>query len=281
MSNKFFGQYLLEEGVINEIQLLATTNLQKASYLSLGQIAIGKGYLTEEEALKINLEQQRTDQRYGALAISMGCLNTEQLSELFITQQNLRKFFGELLVDQKILSKTVLLEHLEAHAELKRQSTLQLDSAIYANVHGKLIADTINTTVRLFLRIAKTKVQVTSYQATDIVVGSQQLAFSQVVHIPEPLKIGLVLEDELMLMVANNFLNMDVSDNPAMCQDAVCEFLNIILGNALVGYNHHENTELTPSEISEAGYDLKPPYESVFCITMAGPNQSFSLFFYS
>ena len=159
MSNKFFGQYLLELGVINKQQLLLAIDLQRASHLTLGEIAIKKGYLTNLQATAINIEQQRTDERFGALAVSMGHLIGKQVSELFITQQNVRKFFGEVLVEQGILSKTVLLEQLEAHSELKKLSTLKLDSAVYAHKHGKFIADTNSMTVRLFLRIAKINVQ--------------------------------------------------------------------------------------------------------------------------
>ena len=280
MSNKFFGQYLLELGVINKQQLLLAIDLQRASHLTLGEIAIKKGYLTNLQATAINIEQQRTDERFGALAVSMGHLIGKQVSELFITQQNVRKFFGEVLVEQGILSKTVLLEQLEAHSELKKLSTLKLDSAVYAHKHGKFIADTISMTVRLFLRIAKINVQVSNLSTENVKIKPIELAFSQFAQIPDPIRIGFIMEHGLIQTVANNFLNLEIKDNPAVSQDAVCEFLNIVLGNALANHCKEGMTSLSPPVISEVESDIRESYQSCFNIEMATPDQKFVLFFY-
>lgn len=280
MSNKFFGQYLLELGIINKHELLLAIDLQKASHLSLGEIAINKGYLTQGEATAINLEQQRTDERFGSLAVSMGHLISKQVSELFIMQQNLRKFFGEVLVEQNIVSKPVLLEHLEAHADLKRKSTLKLDSAVYAHKHGKFIADAISVAVRLFLRVAKTNIQVSNISTEDVDIKSVELAFSQETHIPDPIKAGFIMEQALIQEVANHFLNFDIGNNPEVSQDAVCEFLNIILGNALASHCKEGVTSLSPPVINEKGSDLKELYQSCFSVEMATPDKNFVLFFY-
>jgi hypothetical protein len=279
MSNKFFGQYLLEKGVISKTQLLAAIDLQKASHLSLGQIAINKGYLTEEQAKQINTEQQRSDKRYGAIAVSMGLLKSRQVSEIFIAQQNARKFFGEILVEQKFLDKTSLIDYLEEHAELKKRSTLQLDNAIYAQQHGKLIADTINTLVRQFLRITKQKIQVESFQEGSMTVPQGEWAFSQMVQLSYPVNVGIMMDDGLIGDVAESFLDMQIRDNQAVCQDSVCEFLNIIMGNSLVGHCHHELTNLSPPKIDEAGTDLKAPFAKVFSVVMAAPSKKLTLFF--
>ncbi|EPJ47376.1 MAG: hypothetical protein OFPII_13540 [Osedax symbiont Rs1] len=280
MSNKFFGQYLLERGIISKNQLLHTIDLQKASHLSLGQIAINKGYLNAEDARKINNQQQREDQRFGSLAVSMGYMVSRQVSEVFIIQQNERKFFGELLVDQAILSKSVLIKHLEEHSEIKKCSALQLDAAIYAHPHGKLIADTINTTVRLFLRIIKINIQVSELAVENIDIGAGELAFSQCAELPEPIKIGFLMKTELINTIANSFIGMDISDNPTVAQDAVCEFMNIVLGNSLAGHGKSTLTELSPPVISGPGIELQASYKSAFNIVLAGPDQSFTLFLY-
>ncbi len=279
MSNKFFGQFLLEKGVISKAQLLKAIDLQKASHLSLGQIAINKGYLSEEQAKQINLEQQRSDRRYGAIAVSMGLLKSRQVSEIFIAQQNARKFFGEILVEQKFLDKTSLIDYLEEHATLKKRSNLQLDNAIYAQPHGKLIADTINTLVRQFLRITKQQIQVESYQEGGLSVPSGKWAFSQMVQLSYPVKVGVMMDEELIGDVAESFLDMQIRDNQAVCQDSVCEFLNIIMGNSLVGHCHQELTNLAPPQIDEAGTDLQTPFAKVFSIVMAAPSKKLVLFF--
>jgi len=280
MSNKFFGQYLLELGAISKDQLLLAIDLQKASHLSLGQLGIGKGYLTEQQAKQINVEQQRTDQRFGALAVAMGYLQGKQISELFIMQQNLRKFFGEVLIEQNIMSKSVLVEHLETHAGIKKQSSLRLDSAIYAHSHGKLIAEIVSTTVRLFLRIVKINVQVSDIITDKIIMGPSKLAFLQSANLPEAVRIGFVMENDLIGSVANNFLDLDVRENHAVSQDAVCEFLNIVLGNALASHDKESPTDLSPPEIYESGSDVQGDHQSVFNIVMTTPEQKFVLFFF-
>lgn len=281
MSNKFFGQFLLEKGAITKAQLLKTIDMQRASHLSLGQIAINKGYITEEEAKRINLEQQRSDKRYGAIAVSLGLLKSHQVSEIFLTQQNSRKFFGEILVDQKILDKAALIEYLEEHAEIKKLSGLQLDHAIYEQKDGKLIADTINTLVRFYLRITKAQIQVETHSVGDLIVEPKHWAFSQKLETTAPMKVGLMMDEPVMIDLANNFLDMDVSDNPEVFQDAVCEFLNIIMGNSLVGHGNRELTNLSPPQIDSQGSDVKETFSEVFSVMMAGPSKKFTLFFCS
>ncbi len=283
MSNNFFGQFLLEKGVISKSQLLTAIDLQNASHFSLGQIAIRKGYLTRQEAEVINLEQQRTDQRFGALAVSMELLKGRQVSELFITQQKARKFFGEVLIEENVLSQASLTGYLQEHEDLKRQSSLRLNSNIYSHQNGALIADIINTTARMFSRVIKMQLHVSEVLYEDVEIGAQELAIHQSAELPKPIKTGFIMHRKLITSLANKFLDMDVSDNPEVCEDAVKELLNIVLGNSQVGHDkkHKALSKLAPPQVSKPGVDLKAAYKSVLNIQVSVPDHSFVLFLYT
>ncbi len=95
---KFFGQYLLEKGILSKDQLIDAINYQKSKILKLGEIAVNCGYITPAQADKINTEQQRTDMRFGDLAINMGFLNEKQVEEIFTIQKNNHIYLGEAIV---------------------------------------------------------------------------------------------------------------------------------------------------------------------------------------
>jgi hypothetical protein len=124
-------------------------------------------------------------------------------------------------------------------------------------------------------------VQVADVSIEKIELGTSQLAFSQSAMLPEPVKIGYMMEKNLIGAVANNFLNLDVSDNPAVSQDAVGEFLNIVMGNALSSHGKDSLTALSPPQISEQGVNLQESYQTVFNIVMVTPQEDLVLYFYA
>jgi len=204
-------------------------------------------------------------------------MTEKQIDQLFQIQKNGRKFFGEILVDQGFLSEKTITEELAKHAKEKQQITIQVNDTIADHPHSKLILNTLDIVVKMFLRVAKIQLQVSDITNIKEDIKSNQIACSQTMYLPEPLKLGWIMEDNLMISIANTFLDMDVSDQPLVFKDATSEFLNIILGNILAN-RKEQQTRLDPPQISEAGEDFQTPFQRHFQIKMSTPDQDFILF---
>ena len=278
MSNKFFGQFLLEKGLLNSKQLLNAIELQKEANPPIGQLAIKEGFISDAAAVQINMEQQRTDSRFGDLAISMGFMTEEQVSMLFHVQKEIKKFFGEILVEQSYITEAILQQELAEHAELKQTSITEVDSKIKEHKYCQQITDTLDAIIKNFTRIPKIPLQIAQIETQKPTPPNASFIISQTMHVPEPLKVGWIMEKDLMEQVANNFLGIDVTDQEDVYVDAVSEFLNIILGNALVN-NGENQTLLDPPIIEPCNADFQGEYNSTLYLTMSAPQKDFSLFF--
>lgn len=278
MSNKFLGQYLLEKGMISPTQLLSALELQKQSNPSLGQLAVSQGYIDNDAANKINLEQQRTDERFGALAINMGLMDESQVETLFNIQQKSRKFFGEILVEQDMLDQQTLDAELLMHQQEKEQAKLVISAQITQHKHSVLINNTLETFVKSFTRIPKIPANVSNVTQRLTKNNDQYMAISQLAHVPQPIKMGVVISRELMKKVGTNFLGFDVSNDEALYLDSMSELLNIMLGNVLVS-NGSEQTKLEPPIIEEVSIDIKTPYQDQFLVEMSADGHNFTVFF--
>ncbi len=67
MGVKFFGQYLIEQGVVDSDNIRAALKLMDEENRSLGELAEAGGILTSEEAAKVNTQQRYCDIPFGEL----------------------------------------------------------------------------------------------------------------------------------------------------------------------------------------------------------------------
>ena len=66
MFTQFFGNYLLNHGLVTSQQLSRALTDQKNTRAKLGVLAINAGYMTPEQVDAVHTEQQRVDMRMGS-----------------------------------------------------------------------------------------------------------------------------------------------------------------------------------------------------------------------
>ena len=99
MFTQFFGNYLLNKGIVSAEKLSEALSAQKNIRLKLGVLAINAGLMTAEQVDAVHNEQQRVDKRIGDLMVEMGYVTREQVEELFKTQPSGHLLLGQALVD--------------------------------------------------------------------------------------------------------------------------------------------------------------------------------------
>lgn len=113
MAVKFFGQFLVEKGVVSRETLLQAIELQESVNLSFGATSLAMGILTEADIERIHNAQRIEDLRFGDMAVKLGLLTSEQMMQVLTRQKNTHLYIGEALVKVGSFQADELPKYLE------------------------------------------------------------------------------------------------------------------------------------------------------------------------
>ena len=238
MGVKFFGQYLIEQGVVDSDQIRAALKLMDGENRSLGELAEAGGILTAEEAAKVNAQQRYCDIPFGELAVEMGLLSGEQVEYLVGFQEQTRLRIGQALVRLGFLPNERLVQLLvrfETEQALFRIGDVALPEGLEGN---PLAAAVLDLFPKLLVRVARISVRIGKGRAAAEVPGYPvRVAVSATGDLG--LLICLLGDEAFALQLACTTAGLDEShleaarQNPVVLADGVGEFLNVLTGNAL------------------------------------------------
>ncbi len=231
MAAKFFGQFLLEQGLIHRDQLLAALDIQRASNPILGELAQARGMLDAVQARTINDHQRREDKRFGDIAQALGLLSAGQVDELLAQQKTQRKLFGEILIEQGMLGRDQVEQALQAQQAEREDAVLALDIGVADHPMGEVLGTTIGTCNKLFPRILKTRCQFSSLVQSPADLAHCAVSGHVRVDAQPPLLIGVACDQATMANIASAFMLIPVAEcDEALAQDALGELINVLMG---------------------------------------------------
>lgn len=108
MHTQFFGNFLLNKGVITPEQLIDILKIQSTTHKKLGTLAIHAGYMSASEVEDVFITQTHYDKLFGELAVELGYLTEDQVNELLALQLPNYMLLGQILIDQNIINHTEL-----------------------------------------------------------------------------------------------------------------------------------------------------------------------------
>ena len=115
MSTYLFGQFLLDEGIIQADQLYAALQYQRQNNKVLGELAREEKVLTEQQVTEILEWQLCEDADFGEAAIAMGLLDKAGLDRLLALQEENHVLLGEALVAIGAVDKDVMDREFERY----------------------------------------------------------------------------------------------------------------------------------------------------------------------
>ncbi len=139
MFTQFFGNYLLNKGLVSPAQLSDALAVQKQTRLRLGVLAINAGYMTPEQVERVHAEQQRVDKRIGDIACDMGYLTPAQVDELLSSQGAAHLQLGQALVNSGAMTTAEFAGALNGY-----KSENSLTDIDFKSNSGEKINDIIN-----------------------------------------------------------------------------------------------------------------------------------------
>jgi hypothetical protein len=101
----FFGQYLVENGVIDYLQLDLGLSLMTQRNKRLGDLAVADGLLRTEDANALQLKQRTVDKYFGELAVEQGFFSLSDVQMLLDLQRKNHLRIGEALVGLGVVSR--------------------------------------------------------------------------------------------------------------------------------------------------------------------------------
>lgn len=258
MGVKIFGQYLIEQGVIDGEQVRAALDLMDSENRSLGELATAEGILTTQDADKVNAEQRHRDCPFGALAIEMGLLSESQIDHLVRLQERSRLRIGQALVRLGSLDNERLAELLESYDVDQapyRTEKVVLPEGLHDD---SLVPAVLDLFPKLLMRVARIVARMGIGESTSA-VPALAVRSAVIVRGEARLQICLLGDEEFSRQLAGAAAGIDVSDaDLGLLADGVGEFLNVLAGNAMSLLERKGiSTELEPpcDEIDfDAGY---------------------------
>lgn len=264
MFSQYFGNYLLQKGLINPEQLADALEYQRSAHLKLGVIAINAGYMTPLQVEQVHKLQRKIDKRFGELAIERGYINDEQLDAMLKTQQQGHLMLGQAMVDRGHLTMEQLKSALDGYKKERGVSGRQF------NIVGKNDEDAIERIFRDFgeSMLSKTYSDYVTLLTRNIIrfiddnpaIGIDRLNADmkaewyarQKIHGIINLETGVACETDVFVKLAGKFAVEDITEPDELARDSVGEFLNLHNGIFLVNMsNNGIELEMEPQEVIE------------------------------
>lgn len=123
-----FGQFLVNNGIVDESAVFEALVIQEARQESISSIAIRKNYLTVRQTMTVYNHLPDTIHCFADLALELEFLNKEKLQKLLDMQRQTRPKLGEILVEMGKMDNRTL------EAMLKKFHSMVANAAQYAEV---------------------------------------------------------------------------------------------------------------------------------------------------
>lgn len=232
MAVRFFGQYLLENGVIDAKQLLAAISYQEKTNLKFGDTAISLGLLTQEQLASIFALQRTKDLKTGEACIELGFLKEEQIDQVLRAQKNSHVMIGEALVSTGALAKEQLERHLAAFKI--DQEPYRVSEGIDEKKDPSGIArPAADLALKFLLRLANFNMKLVGVEIGALAEPALPTYTARVAFTGDTEgEIALRASTSICARIASAMLGEPVSpENAPVVLDATSEFLNVVGGN--------------------------------------------------
>ncbi|MGN0606184.1 MAG: chemotaxis protein CheX [Oscillospiraceae bacterium] len=253
MFTQFFGNYLLNKGIVSAEKLSEALSAQKNVRLKLGVLAINAGLMTAEQVDAVHNEQQRVDKRIGDLMVEMGYVTREQVEELFKTQPSGHLLLGQALVDSGTMTNAQFEAALQDYKaengisdadfnSANDEKTESILSGIY-NLKGepmeKYISGYISLLFKNIIRFIGddfTPVSSGNILADNCVYQKMKGIFS--------MNCAIIADNTANIGFGSRFSNEELTENDDYTNACVSEFLNLHNGLFAVNLSNETGKEL-------------------------------------
>jgi hypothetical protein len=216
MRASLFGQYLLEQNVIDAEHLGEALKYQKTRNRVLGKLAVENGLLTQEGVLRIIERQWEDDKDFGALAVEMGLLSRESLDFLLRRQKDEHIPLGQALVILGVLMPAQLEEELKVFESIRSEIGDEEDKGGGRFKENPPLCF-FNLISRVLSRLTCGQFITGGFYPT-IAEPAVQRAFTQRVRGEVNFEVVLLVPDDMVTAMGKSVMNGNMSKSPGKAQ---------------------------------------------------------------
>lgn len=232
MAVKFFGQYLVEKGVVSREAIVEAIALQEKQNLKLGEMAVSMGLVTPADIERAHQSQLSRDMKLGDLLVATGTLTEGQLADVVARQQATHLYIGEALIKVGALDQEKLSRQLEA---------FKLDQAPYVAdgialpvkvANSSLWEMTVDLTYKLVTRVLGLRFRPGTCQVVSQLPAAHQIAALDFAG-DSSARYLVAVSEPVQKKVAQALLHAAVVDHEPVevLEDCLLEFINVVCGN--------------------------------------------------
>lgn len=277
----FFGQYLLQKGILTEEQLLSILEIQSAVNRKIGQIAVDEGLMLPEKIETVLKVQKRINKYFGQLAIQMGLLTRDQLTYLLERQQERYIHMDEILRREQILPEEVISKELETFKVLDEddQGVFNMKWVSRFLDNGYIFEAFIEQTLKLVMRLAGIFVMEGESTFDRKEFNAHGVLIRLAVSGDQHWSYHLNLSETLALQIAEAMLEDDLEEGDEVGVAAASEFANIACGNAIGKLDSQGvKLEISPPKIQTTTEPFSfSEKEQVLCVPILVPEGEMEL----
>ena len=253
MFAQYFGNFLLNSGLVSASDLERAMDAQKQIRVKLGVLAINRGYMTPEQVEEVHQAQTRMDKRFGEIAVELGYITEERINELLSSQQTAHLALGQSLIDLGLMNYdsfgNALADYKKAHSLSDEQFELITHGDIDVLLSTTLFKDKLandSAWAKYINLFAKNSIRfidgdIRMEDISDSNAGTYEWLVEQPIRNSErsvARKTILAGSEASFLELASRFAQEKVYD-VEMMQAAVGEFLNLHNGIFLVNESNN------------------------------------------
>ncbi|MCR8629805.1 hypothetical protein [Paenibacillus radicis (ex Xue et al. 2023)] len=258
MFAQYFGQYLLNQGLLSASELKQAISIQKLTRVKLGVLAINYGYMSAAQVETVHQIQMKLDKKFGEIATELSFLSEEIVSSLLDSQQNAHLALGQVLIDQGIMTYEGFADALEQYKKAYSLTDDQFDSIIKGSMETLLetvllkgglykdpaISDYIGLFAKNLIRFIDSDIRLELSEPGD----SMALDWVTEQHILTPNRdisrfTAIGGSESSILLFASKYAQETVDEPGDMMEACIGEFLNLHNGIYLVNLSN-QNVEL-------------------------------------
>ncbi len=277
MPSMFFGQYLLAKGLINRNALLDAIRRGREVNLPIPTLAVREGHISPSKAAGLMALFRTSERSIEDICIKSGALSDSIFQELKEIQDQEHQRIGDCLVEGKHLSRDDVDRHAKEFQAQERLDIQRIESNLDRFPESQAISTSIDLVVFHFQRMANCAAKIKTVELAHGEIKDNRRRYAQRIVSDSAFTIAVDLPDVLAHRLAEGFLGITVESGGEVAQDAVCEFVNVVGGNACT-HLEKPGCRVLPEPPFTSGIDTppKPDGESI-CAELISEDAPFEI----
>jgi len=232
MAVKFFGQFLIGQGIVSGEALLNAIDLQEKNNLKFGEMAAAMGLVTPAEIQRAHNAQMSKDMKLGDLLVEMGVMTLVQMNDVITRQKSTHLYIGEALVQVGALTNDELQKQLDAFKADQAEYVSNGIELPITSANSQIWEMTADLTYKMITRVLDLRFRPGKCTLATVIPQNFMLAAMDLSGDVEA-RYLISVSEGLQKSIARAILSeTSVDDEPAeVLEDTVMEFVNVVCGN--------------------------------------------------